>query len=74
MHETKKINSVLCEKLRWSRAELQYAWCDWQLGLKLFIIQYGWLSDEAMGGGRERESEQKRSRCRYDAFCSALAG
>lgn len=57
---------------RWSWAELQYAWCDWQPGLKLFIIQYGWLSDEAKG--REREWEQKKSRWRYGAFCSALAG
>lgn len=57
---------------RWSWAELQYAWCDWQAGLKLFIIQYGWLSDEAKG--REREWEQKKSRWRYGAFCSALAG
>lgn len=37
---------------------MQYAWCDWQLGLELFIIQYGWLSDEAKRGERERESRR----------------
>lgn len=58
MHETKKINLVLREKLRRSWAELQYVWCDWQLGLKLFIIQYGWLSDEAKGGWREKASRR----------------
>lgn len=41
-------------------------------GLRLFIIQYGWLSDEARGE-RERESEQKRSRWRYGALCSSPA-
>lgn len=39
---------------------MQYAWCDWQLGLKLFIIQYGWLSDEARGRERERERASRR--------------
>ena len=49
-------------------------------GLRLFIIQYGWLSDEARGERerekereRERESEQKRSRWRYGALCSSPA-
>lgn len=38
----------------------------------LLFSMVGWAMRR--GGGGERESEQKRSRCRYDAFCSALAG
>lgn len=62
----KKLIQFYGEKPRWSCAELHYAWCDWQLELKLFIIQYGSLRADA----REREGAEEWVDIQYSAVCS----